>query len=157
MSFYTDAIRTSPKFASVGKVADLELLEPVTREAVQRVCAAAQDQGIQLMVFETYRSQERQEQLFKKKATKLRIVGVHHFGLAFVKDIGGQPSWKGDFRFLKGLAEGNGLIWGGDWGNGHVVHSFVDADHVQRISVTDQSKLFNLSWYPDDAYRPEIG
>jgi D-alanyl-D-alanine carboxypeptidase len=159
MSFYTDVVKASPKFLSTDRVSDLALLEPVTRAAVQQICAAARDQGITLMVFETYRSQERQQLLFEQKATKLRVVGVHHFGLAcdLVKDVAGQPSWKGDFGFLKGLAEDNGLIWGGDWGNGDVVHSFVDADHVQRINVGDQSKLFNLSWYPDAAYRPMLG
>jgi D-alanyl-D-alanine carboxypeptidase len=84
--------------------------------------------------------------------------GFHHFGLAcdLVKDINGEPSWKGDFGFLKDLAEHNGLIWGGDWGNDTIVHSFVDADHVQRISVADQTRLFDLSWYPDADYEPVI-
>ena len=54
------------------------------------------------------------------------------------------------------LAENNGLIWGGDWGNDTVVHSFVDSDHVQRINVSDQAKLFNLSWYPNDDYDPVV-
>ncbi|HXP02864.1 MAG TPA: hypothetical protein VN808_02010, partial [Stellaceae bacterium] len=58
--------------------------------------------------------------------------------------------------FLKKLAEDNGLIWGGDWGNDTVVHSFVDADHVQRVNVSDQVKLFDLAWYPDETYKPKI-
>ena len=158
MSFYADVIRPHPKFASNARVDDLELLEPVTRASIQQIIAGARGQGIALMVFETYRSQQRQDLLFQQKATQLRTVGVHHFGLAcdLVKDVGGQPSWKGDFTFLKALAEANGLIWGGDWGNAHVAHTFVDADHVQRINVADQSRLFDLSWYPDDAYRPTI-
>ena len=159
MSFYTDVIQGSVDFGSSARIADIDLLEPVTRAAVQAIIAAAQQSGVALMVFETYRSQQRQELLFQQKATKLQTVGVHHFGLAcdLVKVVGGEPSWKGDFGFLKGFAEANGLIWGGDWGNAHVVHSFQDDDHVQRINVADQSKLFNLSWYPDDAYRPVIG
>src|SRR5262245_28854891 len=158
MSFYTDTIRPHAKFLSTARVADLELLEPVTRAAVQQIIAGARAQGIALMVFETYRSQQRQEVLFQQKASKLKTVGVHHFGLAcdLVKDVGGEPSWKGDFSFLKALAESSGLLWGGDWGNAHVAHSFVDADHVQRINLTDQSKLFDLSWYPENSYRPVI-
>jgi hypothetical protein len=110
------------------------------------------------MIFETYRSQQRQTELFNQGASKLRTVGVHHFGLAcdFVKDINGEPSWKGDFGFLKKLAEDNGLIWGGDWGNDTIVHSFVDSDHVQRVNVADQTKLFDLAWYPDMNYQPTI-
>ena len=156
MSFYTDVIQTSPEFDSADKVDDLDLLEPVTRSAVQNIIASALEAGITLIPFETYRSQQRQDLLFQQKATQLKTVGVHHFGLAcdLVKSIGGQPSWKGDFSFLKDLAEQNGLIWGGDWGNSLVTHSFADNDHVQRINVADQSRLFNLSWYPDDLYRP---
>src|SRR5207248_7039216 len=82
----------------------------------------------------------------------------HGLGLAcdLVKDVSGEPSWKGDFGFLKELAEDNGLIWGGDWGNDTIVHSFVDSDHVQRINVADQAKLFDVSWYPDADYEPVI-
>lgn len=158
MSFYTEVIQGSPLFTSEKRVADLQLLEPVTRDAVQRILAAASAQNIKLLVFETYRSQERQTELFNQGASKLQKVGVHHFGLAcdLVKDINGEPSWKGDFSFLKDLAEANGLIWGGDWGNDTVVHSFVDSDHVQRINVADQAKLFDLSWYPDEDYDPVV-
>ena len=158
MSFYTDVIQTSPVFESPNRIADLDLLEPITRSAVQDIVAAAANQGIKLMVFETYRSQQRQTELFNQGASKLKTVGVHHFGLAcdLVKDVSGQPSWKGDFSFLKDLAENNGLIWGGDWGNDTVVHSFQDTDHVQRINVSDQAKLFNLSWYPGDDYDPVV-
>ena len=159
MSFYTEVIRNASVFNSANRVADLALLEPITRAAAQNILAAAQRQGLELMVFETFRSEQRQQALFQQQATKLQTVGVHHYGLAcdLVKSVNGDPSWKGDFSFLKGLAEANGLIWGGDWGNAAAIHSFVDADHVQRINVADQGRLFNLSWYPDDAYRPQIG
>ena len=50
------------------------------------------------------------------------------------------------FSFRRPCRNG-GLIWGGDWGNDTIVHSFVDADHVQRVNVADQAKLFDLSWY----------
>jgi len=158
MSFYTDVIQRSDAFDSPTRVTDINLLEPVTRAAIGQILQGAQQLGLSLMVFETYRSQRRQTDLFNQGATKLQMVGVHHFGLAcdLVKDINGQPSWKGDFSFLKKLAEDNGLIWGGDWGNDTVVHSFVDADHVQRVNVSDQVKLFDLAWYPDETYKPKI-
>jgi hypothetical protein len=46
------------------------------------------------------------------EATKLKTVGVHHYGLAcdLVKDIAGEPSWKGDFAFLGRLAKKHRLI-----------------------------------------------
>jgi hypothetical protein len=57
--------------------------------------------GIKLMVYETNRSQHRQRELFDQGATKLRAVGVHHYGLAcdIVRVVNGEPSLEGRFRF----------------------------------------------------------
>jgi len=92
----------------------------------------------------TYRSQARQQELFNQGASKLRVVGVHHFGLAvdLVKVVGGEPSWKGDFSFLGRLAHEHGLIWGGDWGDPAVPHTFIDAVHVQRAPYLYSQHFF---------------
>jgi len=157
-NFYTTTITKSPKFTSVNRVADLDLLEPVTRQKVQAIIADAETHGIKLMVFETFRSRDRQKALFNQGASKLKNVGVHHYGLAcdLVKEVGGEPSWKGDFSFLGTFAKHNGLIWGGDWGEPNVSHTFVDADHVQRCTKGRQASLFNGSWYPDNGYDPYV-
>jgi hypothetical protein len=157
MNYYVDIIQQSRLFTSTSRVFDMNMLEPFTRGAVNQIIADAQTAyGVKLMVFETYRSQQRQEMLYQQGATQLKSVGVHHFGLAcdLVKDIDGEPNWKGDFSFLGMLAHKHGLIWGGDWGQPAVRHSFVDMDHVQRCSVLDQAKLFAGSWYPDLNYDP---
>jgi hypothetical protein len=155
-NFYTDVISPDPRFNSVARVADLSLLEPITRQLVQGIVSAAQQMGIEIMVFETYRSQARQQQLFNQGATKLRTVGVHHYGLAcdIVRVAAGEPSWKGDFSFLGQLAHSSGLVWGGDWGAPNIHHSFVDNVHVQRCTVARQGDLFAGNWYPDDTYNP---
>ena len=155
-NFYTDVIQKDPRFRSTKRVSDPALLEPTMRAAVQAVIADAAAHGIKLMVFETYRSQERQVELFNQHASQLEKVGVHHYGLAcdIVKDVNGEPSWKGSFSFLQALAKAHGLIWGGDWGTPNVHHSFQDTDHVQRCSVADQAKLFRGEWYPDANYNP---
>ena len=103
-NFYTDVIMNDARFHSTQAISDIGLLEPATRAAVQAMIADAAAQGISLMVFETYRSQERQQVLFDRGATKLRTVGVHHYGLAcdIVKSVNGQPNWDGDFSFLAG-------------------------------------------------------
>lgn len=154
--FFTDVICKNTVFNSPNRVADPDLLEPMTRQLVQQILDAAQQMGISLMIFETYRSQERQQELFNSGATKLRTVGVHHYGLAcdIVKVVGGEPSWKGDFSFLGQLAHSSGLIWGGDWGNPDIKHSFIDAVHVQRCTVARQAALFAGTWYPDAGYNP---
>lgn len=78
------------------------------------IISAAHGMGIELMIHETYRSQDRQQELFNQRATKLRTVGVHHYGLAcdIVRVVAGEPSWKGGFSFLGQLAQSSGMNWG---------------------------------------------
>lgn len=149
-NFFTDTIAKSPLFRSTHIINDVNMLEPVTRAAVQAILADAAAAGTPLMVFETYRSSERQQLLYDQGATQLRNVGVHHYGLAadLVKNVGGQPSWKGSFDFLGVLAKKHGLIWGGDWGQPGIHHGFIDADHVQHCTVAQQAGLFAGTWYP---------
>ena len=155
-NFFTDVISNDPRFSSDERVAEPMLLEPVTRKLVQQIVDAARNMGIAVMIFETYRSQERQQELFNNGATKLRTVGVHQFGLAcdIVRVVGGEPSWKGDFSFLGQLARSSGLIWGGDWGDPGIKHSFVDSVHVQRCTVARQGDMFAGNFYPDEEYNP---
>lgn len=155
-SFYTDVISTDARFTSTQRIADPALLEPLTRQLVQSLITAAQQMGNAMMIYETYRSQDRQQALFNNGASNLRIVGVHHYGLAcdIVRVVNGEPSWKGDFTFLGQLAQSCGLIWGGDWGAPNVKHSFIDSVHVQRCTVARQGNLFAGNWYPDDIYNP---
>lgn len=155
-NFYTDVILRSKEFHSLESVRSLELLEPTTRSAVKSIIAEAAEAGIDLIVTETYRSKERQELLFSHGATKLRTVGVHHYGLAadFAKIINGKPDWSGDWAFLRELAERHGLISGLDWGQPSVRHTFVDPDHVQRVTLSEQIALFAGTWYPDST--PEV-
>ena len=88
-------------------MSDLSLLEPATRQLVESLVCAAQQMEIEVMIYETYRSQNRQQELFNNGATKLRTVGVHHYGLAcdIVRVAAGEPWWKGDFSFLGQLAQ----------------------------------------------------
>jgi hypothetical protein len=155
-NFFTDVISQDPRLNSVARVSDLALLEPVTRQLVQQIIDSAKQMGIEVMAFETYRSQARQLELFNNGATKLRNVGVHRYGLAcdIVRVVGEEPSWKGDFSFLGQLAHSSGLIWGGDWGDPNMQHSFIDSVHVQRCTVAEQGALFAGNFYPDDTYNP---
>ncbi len=119
---------------------------------VQQVIQERATLGISLMVFETYRSQDRQLDLFEQGKSQLHTVAVHHCGLAcdLVRDVCGQPSWAGDFTFLKIIARRHQLIWGGDWGTPCEPHRLYDAVHVQRGGVARQGDLFRGAWYPDE-------
>jgi hypothetical protein len=153
-NFFQDIIKKDPRFMSSKRVADLAMLEPIFRGHVQRIVADAAEHGVKLMAFETYRSRERQLQLFNEGASKLRDVGVHHYGLAcdLVRVVDGEPSWKGDFSIVGQLAKAHGLIWGGDWGTPEQRHTFVDPYHVQRCALRDQARLFREEFYPSDDY-----
>ncbi len=155
-NFYTDVICPDPRYESSARISDVSLLEPITRNLVESIIRDARAHGQELTVFETYRSQARQGQLFQQGATLLRTVGVHHYGLAcdIVKNINDEPSWKGDFSLLGRLAHQYNLIWGGDWGDPTVPHNFIDEPHVQRCSLARQAGLFQNLWYPDNEYNP---
>jgi hypothetical protein len=95
-NFYADIISSDSRFNSLSRIDDVSLLEPVTRELVRRIVISAKQMGTDVEVYETYRSQARQEELFNAGATQLRRVGVHHYGLAcdIVRFVTGEPSWK---------------------------------------------------------------
>jgi len=159
-SFYTETIMQSSAFTSAAPYRGLDLLEPVTRDAVGKIVTAAAQAGVILQVLETFRSVARQEALFAQGATQLKTVGVHHYGLAcdLGISIGGQINWKADYSILGRLASQFGLVWGGDWGHPANPGSFRDYDHVQRVAVADQPKLFDGSWYPPTDYvAPAVG
>ncbi|HEY2401815.1 MAG TPA: M15 family metallopeptidase [Steroidobacteraceae bacterium] len=153
-NFYQDVIQLDSRFHSTARIADPLLLEPVLRGLVQQILQDAAAHGVQLMVFETFRSKERQTALFNQGATRLREVGVHHYGLAcdLVKVVAGEPTWKGDYSLLGELARQYRLIWGGDWGQPDAPRTFIDAVHVQRCALWRQAELFGNQWYPPDDY-----
>jgi len=150
-NFYTNVIQRDSRFHSPNAVKDEDLLEPSFLRKVHDVMAAAKAQDIALAITETYRSSERQQQLFNEGKTRLRVVGVHHYGLAcdFAKEAGGRLSWDGDWTFLTRLAAQHGVISGGDWGEPDKPHSFRDWDHLQGVTLPQQAALFAGTWYPD--------
>jgi hypothetical protein len=153
-NFYTEHIRSSPFFCSAERVFVPDLLEPRFRSRIVRIVAKAKMLGVDLRIFETYRSRERQFTLYKAGRTQLKNVGVHHYGLAcdLVRDVDGKPSWEADYRFMASLCSQEQVVWGGDWGNPAKAHAFVDEVHVQAIAVRDQARLLSDKWYPSSSY-----
>ncbi len=154
-NFYLDTISKDSQFHSLSPISDPLLLEPNFRAIIETIIADAATQRTTLIILQTYRSQELQELYFEQGATQLKTVGVHHYGLAcdLGIEIGGQINWKADYSVLGRLADKHGVIWGGDWGTPNRSHSFRDYDHIQRIAVADQNKLFSGAWYPDANYQ----
>lgn len=155
-NFYEEVLAKDPRFRLATRCSDDGLLEPRTRQLAHRVLEVAAERGISVMLYETFRSSARQLLLYEKGVTRRRDDGVHKYGLAFdvVRSVWGEPSWKGDYAFLGEIAKELGLVWGGDWGSPERRHSFVDAYHLQRVSVADQARLFRGEFYPGEDYDP---
>ena len=160
MSFYTDVIQKDPRYNSSHVeevVCDMNLLEPGTRAAVQKMMDLAKAAGHELRVAETYRSQARQHYLYTKGFTQLSHVGLHGYGLAADCNlfINGKYDPKGgDYTFMHALAVRGGLISGQGWGTAKAPHTFTDWDHVQRVPVFRQDSVFAGTWYPPAEYDP---
>lgn len=156
MTFYSTVIRNSKAFRSDHTYAGVDLLEPGTRKAVADLVAEAHAAGHDLRILETYRSQTRQSALFMKRATQLRTVGCHGYGVAADFGVFVNGKYAEDnkpYEFLRALARKHGLISGQDWGHARE-GNFVDSGHVQRVPVWRQDALFSGSWYPDESYDP---
>lgn len=156
MTFFDTVIRNSKAFRSDAVCKDPALLEPGTRAAVAALLADAQAQGIDLRLLETYRSQTRQSALFMRRATQLRTVGCHGYGVAadFGVFVNGRYVENNKpYVFLRDMARKHGLISGQDWGHAKE-GAFVDSGHVQRVPVWRQAALFGGSWYPPTDYDP---
>ncbi|HET9825335.1 MAG TPA: M15 family metallopeptidase [Chitinophagaceae bacterium] len=134
---------------------DAALVEPVARRLVTSIIEDARSHSLGLMVFEPFRSEAWQQLLFQQGAAKLQNVDLHNFGLVcdLVKNVNGDPSWKGDFSLPGELAHNYELIWGGHWGKS-VHRSFIDFVRVQRCPIPRQASLFTRQWHPDKKYNP---
>lgn len=159
INFYQDVIAKGPWMNDPNKHNDFNLLEPVMRRKVQAIIADAKSHGVEVCCYETFRSSARQQQLFAQGATQLRVVGVHHYGLAadiVPLDENGNPTWDNTqaFKLIAHLAHAYDLITGSDWGHPWRPTSFPDLPHVQRLAVIDQGSLFRGEFYPGDTYSP---
>ena len=155
MNFYDTVIRNSKAYRSDGRYGGMDLLEPGTRSAVIALVQEAHDAGIDIRVLETYRSQTRQSYLFMQKATQLRTVGCHGYGVAadFGVFVNGKYATDAKpYLFLRKLARKHKLISGLDWGKAGPVSW--DSGHVQRVPVWRQAALFAGTWYPPAEYDP---
>lgn len=132
------------------------MLEPGTRTAVAGLMADAKAAGIDLRLIETYRSQTRQSALFMRRATQLRTVGCHGYGVAADFGVFVHGVYQGSakpYMFLRELARKHSLIPGIDWGHPKL-SAQGDAGHVQRVPVWRQDALFSGQWFPPVNYDP---
>lgn len=147
-NFYTDTLCKSKLFNSNGVVRDVAMLYPPFKEKILNVLSLAKAAGLRVVVFETYRSQARQQTLFKRGATRLKTNGMHHYGVAcdiVFLDEKGNPTWteqeRGDWAKLGKIIKSQGLVWGGDWPR------FTDKPHAQMPKVQEQPSVVSGKWF----------
>ncbi len=156
-SWFTEVIKRDPRFNSIKPVKDISLLFPPFRAKIVTLVADARAVGHDLRTAETYRSQALQEKYYAEHTTRLRTVGVHHYGLAvdLVLYIGGVWEQRGEryYSILEPLCQKYKLVYGADWGfPPPSAHDFNDWGHIQMIPVLRQAELFAGQWYPTADY-----
>jgi len=106
---------------------DLMLLVPSCRARVGVLLAMAKAAGLDVVVYETKRTDERQLHLYNRKRSKIKKTGMHGKGLAVdvVFLVNGQLSWSGDWNKLAALGKKAGLNCGHYW------KTFKDSAHFQ--------------------------
>lgn len=105
------------------RIDDLSLLNDTFRVKVDSFLVDCKSQGIDLIVFETWRTPERQDKLKKKGLSKLSGgYSKHQHGKAIdvVPLINGKPKWKGKgmsqiWKKIGTVGKKYDLVWGGDW------------------------------------------
>lgn len=154
MSWYSDKIKINPAYILTQRVNTPDILYPPFGCSLIKLFATARSEGLLICIYETYRSQERQLELFNKGATKLKKNGMHHFGIAtdlIFLDPHGNPSWDAKYNWARmgKIGQSFGLVWGGSWSD------FVDKPHFQLIpaTVSAQARII-AEHYP--SYAPSI-
>jgi len=143
MNWYNNKIKAHPNYNSKKLTVDIDILYPPFAFLVIKTFALSRSEKLRICIYETYRSQGRQLDLFNQGKTKLSTNGMHHFGVAtdivFLNEKS-QPSWDGKYNWkrLGEIGKSLGLTWGGDWG--------WDNAHFQFIPVKAQAKIVSTNY-----------
>jgi len=102
-------------------------LEPIVRKKAEAFEAACKAEGLDILIYCTYRSPEEQDELYAQGRTKPGNIvtnarggqSFHNFRCAFdfVPLLAGKPQWGDKALYLKVgiVAESVGLEWAGRW------------------------------------------
>lgn len=102
------------------RIDDLSMLDSIFRDSIESFIRDCKKQGIDIIVFETYRSSERQNLLKNKGRSKLSGgKSKHQYGLAIdiVPTINGELQWNNKKLWQKigKISKKYNFEWGGNW------------------------------------------
>jgi peptidoglycan L-alanyl-D-glutamate endopeptidase CwlK len=138
----------------VPKMRDINLLHPDLIPKAQKLIELARQKGIDIIISQTLRTKEEQNDLYAQGRTKPGNIvthveypySLHCWGVAFdiAVIIGGKANWDAKYYDLIGpLGESLGLEWGGRW------KSFVDRPHFQ-LPDTEVTELIRKYSTPEN-------
>lgn len=152
MTYVTPIQKVSAACTAV--IRDLGYLHPEVQKLCSKLLDKCAAEGLNVGLFETYRSDERQKYLYKQGSTTLSSTGAHGFCIAFdivVKDEKGNWTWDtsnkttlNTYKKVGEIGKSLGLEWGGDW------TTLVDLPHFQYlggVSLTNYRQGKRPTWW----------
>jgi hypothetical protein len=116
----------------------MDKLIPEVAELANELLRQCKAKGIPIKITETWRSPERQAELYKQGTTQIKTMGMHYYGVAFdvCVDSLALGAYNPDIlREVGKIGKSLGLTWGGDW------KTLVDMPHFQLDKYGDQNAL----------------
>lgn len=118
-------------------IKDLDRLHPYVNKLAKMLIERCRENGIEIIITETFRTKKRQQQLYNKgRTTSGKVItnakpgdSMHNYGLAFdiVPVEKGKLLWNRNdlFKKIGKIGVDLGLTWGGNW------RSFKDYPHFE--------------------------
>ena len=134
-------------------IRNISALTPLAQTACNMFMAECKRQGLNVLITETYRSQERQNALYKQGRTKDGQVVTwtrksrHTSRMAWdiCKNVKGQEySDKSFFKECGKIAKKLGITWGGTWATPDTPHFEITAKWVKPKEEIDMEELARL-------------
>lgn len=145
---YIEKIIPSEDYFSNKSVRNTNLLFPEFLEKVNIATESFQNiySNVKVFITETYRSNELQLLYFKNKASKIKVNGMHHYGIAcdqcfMIED---RVTYKGDFKTLRKCLTEAGLFVLGSWDIGHT--QFISSSFKDQNLLRNTVKEFLLEF-----------
>lgn len=152
---YATPVNNIPS-AATNVINDIGYLHPKVQELCFKLLDKCAEEGLNVGVFETYRTDERQQYLYTQGNTTVKTRGAHGFCVAFdivCKDSKGNWTWDTSDKIVKNtfyrvgeLGQSLGLEWGGAW------KTFVDLPHFQYlggITLANYQNNKRPTWWND--------
>lgn len=134
-------------------IRDINELLPTAKEACRLFLAECEKEGLDVLITETYRSQQRQDELYAKGRTepgeKVTWTKNSRHTSRLAWDIcqnkkGGEYSDTEFFKACGGVAKRLGITWGGDWKTPDMPHFEVTKKWIYKGGVEMEKRISEL-------------